>query len=154
MAGPKANLLSFYLRRIARILPVYYTIHFLVLLANGQAWTTDFKERVGRWHTSKFRPWGFQTETIVSACNTWLSALNGWFGCMLVLLIFHLQDTDYQLSTTIKLLFHECILHHIAHDMYIQDCVLMLCTWHGSSPSTNFPAWTVCALVWHLCQRF
>eukprot|EP00434_Breviolum_minutum_P016173 symbB.v1.2.014252.t1/scaffold1038.1/size142643/12 len=71
MAGPKANLLSFYLRRIARILPVYYTIHFLVLLANGQAWTTDFK-----------------------------------------------------------------------------DSVLMLCTWHGSSPSTNFPAWTVCALVW------
>ena len=47
MAGPKANLLSFYLRRIARILPVYYTIHFLVLLANGQAWTTDFKEHEG-----------------------------------------------------------------------------------------------------------
>ncbi|CAJ1370889.1 unnamed protein product [Effrenium voratum] len=71
MAGPKANLLSFYLRRVGRVLPIYYGIHFLVLIANKESPTTDF-----------------------------------------------------------------------------QDSVLMLCTWHGSSPSTNFPAWTVCALFW------
>jgi hypothetical protein len=35
----------------------------------------------------------------------------------------------------------------------LKDSVLLLCTWHGSSPSTNFPAWTVCALFWPLCQR-
>lgn len=35
----------------------------------------------------------------------------------------------------------------------LKDSVLLLCTWHGSSPSTNFPAWTICALFWPLCQR-
>ncbi|CAE7219131.1 unnamed protein product [Symbiodinium pilosum] len=71
MSGVKAHLLSFYLRRIARVLPMYYSIHFLVLVFSGKSLATDF-----------------------------------------------------------------------------QDSVLMFCTWHGSSPATNFPAWTVCALVW------
>eukprot|EP00435_Cladocopium_sp_Y103_P011244 s53_g2.t3 len=46
MAGAKANFVSFYIRRIGRILPIYYAIHFAVLLANSQAWSTDFKESV------------------------------------------------------------------------------------------------------------
>ena len=46
MAGAKANLVSFYIRRIGRILPIYYAIHFVVLLANSQAWSTDFKVSV------------------------------------------------------------------------------------------------------------
>ncbi|CAK9039977.1 unnamed protein product [Durusdinium trenchii] len=71
MAGPKANLISYYIRRVGRVLPIYYGIHFMVLLSNGQSWSTDF-----------------------------------------------------------------------------QGSVLMLCTWHGSAPSSNFPAWTVCALLW------
>eukprot|EP00439_Symbiodinium_sp_Y106_P060195 s99_g8.t2 len=71
MSGVKAHLLSFYLRRIARVLPMYYGIHFLVLVLSGKSLATDF-----------------------------------------------------------------------------QDSVLMICTWHGSSPATNFPAWTVCALGW------
>ncbi|CAE7300417.1 unnamed protein product [Symbiodinium natans] len=90
MSGVKAHLRSFYLRRIVRVLPMYYGIHFLVLVSSGKSLATDF-----------------------------------------------------------------------------QDSVLMLCTWHGSSPATNFPAWTVCALVWcwlfaplasrilfHMRQRF
>ena len=43
MAGAKANFVSFYIRRIGRILPIYYAIPFVVLLANSQAWSTDFK---------------------------------------------------------------------------------------------------------------
>eukprot|EP00913_Durusdinium_trenchii_P001001 g923.t1 len=58
-------------RGVGRVLPIYYGIHFMVLLSNGQSWSTDF-----------------------------------------------------------------------------QGSVLMLCTWHGSAPSSNFPAWTVCALLW------
>lgn len=44
MAGPKANLLSFYLRRVGRVLPIYYGIHFLVLIANKESPTTDFQD--------------------------------------------------------------------------------------------------------------
>lgn len=47
MAGPKANLISFFVRRIGRVLPIYYAIHFAVLLATSQAWTADFQERIG-----------------------------------------------------------------------------------------------------------
>lgn len=46
MAGPKANLISFFVRRIGRVLPIYYAIHFAVLRATGQAWTADFQERI------------------------------------------------------------------------------------------------------------
>ena len=73
MAGPKASLVSYYVRRMGRVLMVYYSIHFCVLLCKQQPWTTDF-----------------------------------------------------------------------------QGSVLMICTFYGSSPQTNFPAWTVCALIWRL----
>ncbi|CAE7609800.1 unnamed protein product, partial [Symbiodinium natans] len=71
MSGPKAHLPAFYLRRLGRVLPLYYGIHFSVLLISGRPLTADFEESV-----------------------------------------------------------------------------LMLCSWHAAKPSTNFPAWTVCALVW------
>lgn len=71
MSGPEMHLIAFFLRRIGRVLPLYYAIHFAVLRLQGQPWWTGF----------------------------WRSAL-------------------------------------------------MMCTWYGSSPETNIPAWTVCALVW------
>ena len=157
MAGAKANFVSFYIRRIGRILPIYYAIHFLVLLANSQAWSTDFKVSMYTFKQFQEPEWTGHVWTwcVILADKATLGSCN-FKKCSTLRSVYSgLYDRDRgHCETPIrKALDSWKIRFCMILCFCLKDSVLLLCTWHGSSPSTNFPAWTVCALFWPLCQR-